>query len=53
MTHFFTFLFVITFASIIASSWFTSAEGLSTNQTLPDLSGIAWIEDDTFPQFMQ
>jgi hypothetical protein len=36
------------FASILASFSLTSAWGQSTNQSLPDLSGIAWIEDDTF-----
>ncbi len=33
---------------ILASCSLTSAGDLSTNQALPDLSGIAWVDDDTF-----
>jgi hypothetical protein len=45
MKHFLTFLI---FASFLASFSLTSAGGQSINQSLPDLSGIAWIEGDTF-----
>ncbi|MGA7368994.1 MAG: hypothetical protein WBX01_07690 [Nitrososphaeraceae archaeon] len=38
----------IAFLQIFASSSITSADGLPTNQALPDLSGIAWIDNDTF-----
>lgn len=48
MIHLLTFLISITFALILASCPLTSVGGLSTNQALPDLSGIAWIDGDTF-----
>ncbi len=38
----------IAFLPILASSSTISANGLSTNQALPDLSGVAWIDNDTF-----
>lgn len=50
MAHFFIFLITITLPLILTNCLLTSASasGLSTNQTLPDLSGIAWIDGDAF-----
>ena len=46
--HFFTFIIAITLPLVLFNFSFISINGLSTNQTLPPLSGIAWLDGNTF-----
>lgn len=48
MMHSFALLIAIALLPIVVSSSVTSAQGSSTYQTLPDLSGIAWIGNNSF-----
>jgi hypothetical protein len=48
MMHSFTLLIAIALLPIVISSSVKTADGLSVNPALPDLRGLAWIENDTF-----
>jgi hypothetical protein len=48
MKYFFTSIIGIILSSVIFSFSFIPTSSLATNQALPDLSGIAWLEGDTF-----
>lgn len=48
MLRLITFAVAIALLPVLLNSTFTSAHGSSTYQTLPDLSGITWIGNDSF-----
>jgi hypothetical protein len=48
MLRLITFAIAIALLPVLLSSTFASALGLPTNPSPPDLSGIAWIDNDTF-----